>query len=46
MLKSIDRLIRTAQRRAALLGIDSPTKIEATETVRYEIASVDLAKLS
>jgi hypothetical protein len=44
-LEAIDRLLRIAERRATLLGLDAPTKISTDGQVRYIIEGVDLDKL-
>jgi len=44
-LAAVDRLVRIAERRARLLGLDSPVKVDQTGTVRYVIDNVDLEAL-
>lgn len=44
-LQAIDRLLKVAERRAKLLGIDSPQQVVAASTVRYEIVGVDMNAL-
>jgi hypothetical protein len=46
VLKGVDRLVKIAQRRASLLGLDAPAKVETSGTVRYTVAGVDMSKLS
>jgi len=45
VLAAIGTLLRVGERRSKLLGLDSPTKIDAGVTVRYEIAGVDMDAL-
>lgn len=45
VLQALDRLLKVAQRRAALLGLDAPTKVETDGHVRYSIEGVDLEAL-
>lgn len=47
-LQAIDRLLKIAERRSKLLGLDAPTQVEheGGVTVRYEIDGVDLGALS
>jgi hypothetical protein len=45
-LAALDRVIKIADRRAALLGLDAPQKIQSGGTVRYEISGVDLSKIT
>jgi hypothetical protein len=45
VLAAVDRLNRISERRAKLLGLDSPVKVEQGGQVRYEIVGVDLDKL-
>jgi hypothetical protein len=45
VLAGVDRLIKIAQRRAALLGLDAPTQVNAGVTVRFEVAGVDEAEM-
>lgn len=40
-LAAIDRLVKVAERRARLLGLDAPTKVEASGQVAYVLVSVD-----
>jgi hypothetical protein len=40
-MKAADRLVKIGERRAKLLGIEAPVKIEQGGTLRYEIAGVD-----
>ncbi len=44
-LAAIDRLLKIAERRARLLGLDSPVKIDQGGTVTYVIENVDMSKL-
>lgn len=44
-LKAIETLRKLAERRAALLGLDAPTKIEQTGTVKYVIEGVNMEAL-
>lgn len=41
VLAAIDRLVKIAESRRKLLGLDSPTKLEASGTIRYEIVGPD-----
>jgi hypothetical protein len=41
VLHAIDRLLRIAERRAKLLGLDSAQKVDVSGGVRYEIVGVD-----
>lgn len=41
VLKAIETLRKLAERRAAMLGLDAPKKIEQGGQVRYEIVGVD-----
>ncbi len=45
VLAATDRLLRIAQRRAALLGLDAPQKIETT-SYDYTVNGVDAGKLT
>ena len=45
VLKAVQTLLKVAERRAKLLGLDAPTKIEQGGTVKYVIEGVDLGKL-
>lgn len=45
ILAAVDRLIRIAQRRAALLGLDSPVKQELAASVTYEVVGVPTDQL-
>lgn len=38
-------LLRFSESRRKLLGLDSPTKIEASGGVRYEVVGVDMSKM-
>jgi hypothetical protein len=38
--QAVAMLLRISQRRAALLGLDAPTKIEASGTVTYELVGI------
>jgi hypothetical protein len=40
VLPAIDRLVRIAERRAKLTGIDSPVQVESYGSVRYEIVGL------
>lgn len=40
VLNAIDRILKIAERRARLLGLDAPTRIEVSDTVDAEIASL------
>lgn len=41
VLAAIDRLVRISESIRKLKGLDAPTKVETTGTVRYEIVGVD-----
>jgi hypothetical protein len=41
VLQAIDRLLRIAERRAKLLGLDSAQKVDVSGGVKYEIVGVD-----
>lgn len=45
-LAAADRVLAIAKRRAELLGLDAPKKIETDGVVRYVIEGVDLGKLT
>jgi len=45
-LAALDRVLKIADRRAALLGLDAPKKIETDGSVRYVIEGIDLGKLT
>jgi hypothetical protein len=45
VLNAVDRLLRIQARRAALLGLDQPTKVETGVTLNYNIVGVDLGQL-
>lgn len=45
VLAAVDRLIKIAQRRAALLGLDSPVKQEVAASVTYEVVGVPTDQL-
>ena len=42
--RAIDRLLRTGERRAKLLGLDAPAQAQAGVAVRYEVVGVDVAQ--
>jgi hypothetical protein len=46
ILAAIDRLVRVAERRARLLGLDMPTKIDANVTDWTKVTSVDTDALA
>jgi hypothetical protein len=46
VLAAIDRLLKISARRAALWGLDSPVRVEASGEVRYEIVGIDTSKLT
>ena len=46
VLASVDRLLKIAQRRAALHGADSPVKFESSGKLTYEIVGVDMDRLA
>jgi hypothetical protein len=41
-----DRLLKIADRRAKLLGLDAPLQVQQQQTVRYEIVGVDPSALT
>lgn len=41
-LAAIDRLVRIAERKAKLIGVDRPTVVEHTGSVRYELVGINL----
>lgn len=45
VLAAVDRALKIQARRAALLGLDMPTKVEQSGTLRYEILGVELEAL-
>lgn len=45
VLQAIDRLVKISHRRAALLGLDAPVRVEGDSTVRYEIVGVNMDKI-
>lgn len=45
-LGAVDRVLRVAERRARLLGLDAPTKIETEGAVRYQIVGIPPELLS
>jgi hypothetical protein len=45
VLAAVDRLLKIQARRAALLGLDAPTKQEIGGKLSYEIVGVDLGQL-
>jgi hypothetical protein len=45
VLQAQDRLLRIGERRAKLLGIDSPERIVTDATVRFEVVGIDPAAL-
>jgi hypothetical protein len=45
VLAAVDRLLKIQARRAALLGLDAPTKVEQGGKLTYEIVGVDLGEL-
>lgn len=45
VLDAVRTLLRIGERRARLLGLDSPVKVDGTTTVRYEITGVDMEAL-
>lgn len=45
VLAAVDRLIRIGERRAKLLGLDAPVKVDAGMQVSYNIVGVDMAAL-
>lgn len=45
VLRAVDRLIKIQGRRAALLGLDAPQKIEQAGSVTYQITGVDPDKI-
>jgi hypothetical protein len=45
VLNAVDRLLRIQQRRAALLGLDMPAKVDVGGQLRYEIVGVEMDKL-
>jgi len=46
VLRAVDRLVRIAERRARLLGLDSPVKVAAEGVVTFRVEGVDLAGLT
>jgi transposase len=42
-LKAEAMLLKIQERRAKLLGLDSPTKVDVSTGLRYEISGVDMA---
>lgn len=44
-VKAVDAVLRVMERRARLLGLDAPAKIDQRSTVRYVIEGVDLEAL-
>ncbi len=44
-LRAVDRLLKIAERRARLLGLDSPTKHEVSGQVLYAVEGIDPGKL-
>jgi hypothetical protein len=45
VLQAVDRLLKIAQRRSALLGLDAPTKIQTDGTVKYTVEGIDVEAL-
>lgn len=45
VLQAVDRLLKIAQRRSALLGLDAPTKVQSEGTVHYTVEGIDVAAL-
>jgi hypothetical protein len=45
-LAAVDRLLRISERRARLLGIDAPERVEQVGKVTVELVGVDLSALS
>jgi len=45
VLAAVDRLNRISERRAKLLGLDSPVKVEQGGSVRYVVEGVDMEAL-
>lgn len=45
VLAAVDRLLKIQARRAALLGLDMPTKVEQSGTLKYEIVGVEMEAL-
>lgn len=45
VLAAVDRLLKIQARRAALLGLDMPTKVEQSGTLTYQIVGVDTEAL-
>lgn len=45
VLQAVDRLLRIAERRAKLLGLDAPTRAEVGGKLTYEVVGVDLDQL-
>lgn len=45
VLAAVDRLLKIQARRAALLGLDMPTKVEQSGRLTYEIVGVDMEAL-
>ena len=46
VLLAIDRLLRIGERRAKLLGLDTPMPAQAGVAVRYEVVGVDIGQLT
>lgn len=44
-LAAVDRYLRIQERRARLLGLDSPVRVDGTATVRYVIEGVEMGAL-
>lgn len=45
VLAAIDRLLKVAERRAKLCGLDAPVQLVADTTVRYEVVGIDMEKM-
>lgn len=44
-MRAVDRLLKISERRARLLGLDSPVLVESGVTVRYAVEGVDMEAL-
>lgn len=45
VLRSVDRLVRIAERRAKLTGLDSPVKVHTEGVVTFRVEGVDMEQL-
>ena len=45
VLHAVDRLLRIAERRARLLGLDQPVRVDVDAALRYEIVGVEVDRL-